>query len=126
MARQKLGPRSNDGSSARIKVVTSAGQPNPKRLVRPFGRKTVFHRMVKMGTVRTLIKRNPNDGMSMPDARSITTAHGVTTVGGGGYKGAVRVSKQQKLTTGPAKGTRVVKTPRPAPGGVRNPYGRIT
>jgi len=127
MAKVRRGPRSMAASSARVVKATTAGEPQPKPLRADFPR-TVLRRLQSRRSVKTLIKQQPdgttNVVATLPqDASGNKVPNGVLQPGSGGYKGATVVYKDQNTSTRQAKGTRVVKTPRPlGTGRVRNPF----
>lgn len=127
MAKQRRGPQSMAPSRARVVKASSAGEPQP-RMIRATFPKMVLRRMVTKRSIPTLRKTKPEDAVMM-GVESITTdgsgnkiANGVRTPGRGGYFGVTAVFKDRPKSTAQAKGTKRVSTPRPAPGGVRNPF----
>lgn len=128
MARvRKIFTRIGGAASPRIVKQRTAGEPRPKAIQATFP-KTVTRRVQKRRQIKTLIKVDQTVGMSTKDSQTISIdsagnkiANGVDVPGGGGFKGATEIIKARPTSTRPAKGTKRVATPRPAPGGVRNP-----
>jgi len=127
MAKQRRTRRSMAPSRARVVKATAAGEPQP-RMIRATFPKTVLRRLQTKRSIPTLRKAKPEDAV-MGGVETITTdgagnsiANGVLTPGSGGYKGVTAVFKDRPKSTAQAKGTKVVRTPRPAPGGIRNPF----
>lgn len=62
--------------------------------------------------VRTLIKNDPADGITQPEARTLIGGNGVATPGRGGYKGARQVFQTPQTPPAPGAGLRRIRTPR--------------
>lgn len=112
------------------KRVSSVGEPQPRQMARrPWPRKQVVRR--PRIQVRTLIKANPADALSLKDITTTSrNTAGTQVVAAGtllpGTNVRTRfVRKVVKMTPKTAKGTRVVKPPRPMSGGKAiSPYGK--
>jgi hypothetical protein len=111
------------------KRVTTTGEPRSGMLtVNPWPRKPQVRRPIK--SVRTLVKRNPADalGLGGVQSTSVDPTTGLSIPAGSGRRttaSAVTVVKKPNMTPRTAKGTKVVKTPRPTGSGrILNPYGK--
>jgi hypothetical protein len=76
-------------------------------------------------SIKTVIKQNPADGLSLPDASTLGGTAGVSTPGAGGYKGALIVHQQPATPPANGKNLRSVAAPSPTSGaGVRSPFNQ--
>jgi len=95
---------------ARIKRATYKGDPGVRQPVRnwpPFRRP-----LLRIRSIRTLIKRDEAKGVTMPEFHNLTDAHGVATPGSGGYKGARQI-RQQPNTPPTSDSVTRIKPPSP-------------
>jgi hypothetical protein len=70
------------------------------------------HPLHPIRAVRTLIKNDPADGITQPEARNLIGGDGVSTPGRGGYKGARRIFQNPLTPPAPNSGLRRIRTPR--------------
>lgn len=77
----------------------------------------------KFRSVRTLIKKDISKGITQPEERQAMLTSGSVLVPGGGKAVTTTILEKSRIVP-PLRNLTKVKTPRPAPGGVRNPFGR--
>lgn len=95
---------------ARINVSRQSGEPGfgtPKRNWPPIKKPLRNARRIL-----TLIKNDPADGITQPEAKNLIGGDGVRTPGRGGYKGARRVFQTPQTPPSPGSNTKTIRPPR--------------
>lgn len=114
---------------SRILVKRKSGEPSPKSMTNAWGYRPGRNSSRRKLSVRMLKKVQPQEKVMKGVETMTVSSDGLqrvtagTVVPGTQARGSVRL-KRANLTPRVAKGTKVVKTPRPATGGVRNLFGK--
>lgn len=103
---------------AKVRVAKSAGSPGIRRNIKTW--KPIRKPMRAIRSVRTLRKVDESKGATMPESKNLLQRAGVGT-----RQQAPRiVRKANPISTSTTSNRTRVKTPRPAPGGIRSPFRR--
>lgn len=93
-----------------IKSSRSSGEPGfgtPKYTWPPLKRP-----LKNAKRILTLIRNDPADGITQPEAKNLIGGNGVRTPGRGGYKGARSVYQTPQTPPAPGSGEKTIRTPR--------------
>lgn len=110
-------PKYKKQQGTRILGTRVAGRPAVSVERQRFPLRLPLLPVFRKANIRTLQRVDVSKGISMPEAKNMTTVPGVVTGDSGGYKGGVRLVHQHpQIPPSLKKNTRTVKPPNPAGG----------
>lgn len=109
-------------SSPRIVKTNIPGAPGFSQDKQKFKR-FIPHPIQNRLSIKTVIKNNPADGLTQPEASSLGGTAGVSTPGAGGYKGMTIMHQQPQVPPTTKTNTKTFAPPSATnKGGIRNPF----
>lgn len=113
-------PKFKKQRGTRIVSTSVAGRPPTSTERQTFPLRLPLLPVFRKRNIRTLQRVDVSKGISMPEAKNMTTVPGVVTGGGGGYHGVKEIHQKPLVPPTLKKNTRTIKPPNPAGG----PIGR--